>query len=188
MSIDLSLYHLATFITNIPICHLFTTQHNPTNLCMTIEKCIIFLNVVFVYRKLLKKEWTSYDKGYGWWNWHQQSKTTTIKRNTSLKSRQLLQSHWHYSGISCRIFVLVRWMWYPIKAHCIDNSFFFSKSSITPNRKRIEQRFFSDEQFEKDRKEREEYKHLLDNQLVGQKSSSEIRQILRHKQKYATES
>lgn len=46
---------------------------------------------------------------------------------------------------------------------------------------------FPIEDFEREQKEREEHTFMLQNQLVGQKSASEIRQVLRHKKKYDTE-
>lgn len=46
---------------------------------------------------------------------------------------------------------------------------------------------FPIEDFEQEQKERAEYAYMLQNQMVGQKSASEIRQVLRHKKKYDTE-
>lgn len=63
----------------------------------------------------------------------------------------------------------------------------FFKSSAIPNTTRFMDKYFSDEELEKDRIARDEHAQLLRNQLVGQKSASEIRQILRHKKKYDTE-
>lgn len=59
--------------------------------------------------------------------------------------------------------------------------------STRPNIKRFSDTYFSNEEIERVNLEREERKFMLTNQLVGQKTSSEIRQILRHKKKYDTE-
>lgn len=53
--------------------------------------------------------------------------------------------------------------------------------------KRIDARFFPKEQEEIDLREREEFRNKLDQSILGSKSSSEIRKILRHKKKYETE-
>lgn len=48
-------------------------------------------------------------------------------------------------------------------------------------------KYFPQEDFDREQKEREEHAFMLENQMVGQKPASEIRQILRHKKKYETE-
>lgn len=73
--------------------------------------------------------------------------------------------------------------WFVLITNTIDCTYF----SKYPSSKRIEERFFSDEAIAKEHLDREEHKHMLENQIVGQKSSSEIRKILRHRQKYDTE-
>lgn len=62
--------------------------------------------------------------------------------------------------------------------------FFFSKR---PKTTAFVEKHFSDKENEKFEREIEERAFMLSNQVVGQKSSGEIRKILRHKKKYETE-
>lgn len=63
----------------------------------------------------------------------------------------------------------------------------FIVHSTRPSLKRIEADFFSDADIAAANLERQQRAHLMNSDLVGQKSASEIRATLRHQQKVLTE-